>query len=102
MTDFEKLKKQTLPTDVWMGLGLKHNQPKDHEIHSCNATINNIYKDSIQISIWFKDSNDIFVDGTKFTVRKSHVVEESDQFRILIEPENTELFIVFLVPKKYF
>lgn len=102
MTDFQKLKKQTLSTDVWYGVALIHKQPKDHEVRSCTATMNDIYDGSIQISIWFKDPNDIFVDGTKFTVRKSHVVEESDQFRIMVEPENTELFIVFLVPKKYF
>lgn len=102
MTDFQKLKKQTLSTDVWYGVALIHKQPKDHEVRSCTATMNDIYDDSIQISIWFKNPDDNFQDGLKYVVRKTNVVEESDQFRIIIEPDDSELFIVFLVPKKYF
>lgn len=103
MTNFQKLQKQTLNTDVWEGNGTLHKQPKEHDIHRCTATIENIYKDSIQIAVWFENPNDIFIDGMKLVVRKSNVTHTDTDFIIVITPESEKEFIIrFIVPDKYF
>lgn len=102
MTDFQKLRKQTLDTDMWQGMALYHNQPKDHAVRKCTATIKDVFDGSIQIQIWFENPNDTFIDGLKAVIRKTHVVEEANNFRVILEPEDSKLLIVFLVPKKYF
>ena len=102
MTDFQKLKKQTLDTDSWQGMPMYHVQPKDHAVRECTATMKSIFDGSIQIQVWFKDPNEQFPDGLKAVIRKNQVIEESSNFRIILEPEDKNLLIVFLVPKKYF
>lgn len=102
MTDFQKLKKQTLDTDSWQGMAMYHVQSKDHAVRACTATMKSIFDGSIQIQVWFKDPNEQFPDGLKAVIRKNQVIEEASNFRIILEPEDKNLLIVFLVPKKYF
>lgn len=102
MTDFQKLKKQTLDTDSWQGMAMYHFQPKDHAVRKCTATMKSIFDGSIQIQIWFENPNENFPDGLKAVIRKNQVIEEASNFRIILEPEDKNLLIVFLVPKKYF
>ena len=98
MNSFIKLKKQLDLTPVWGGMAMLRNNPKDYIVCRCETTETKAFPGSLHVKVKF-DNEKINIRD-EFLVRKVHVLEEGNNFKILLEHEK-KLFITFIVPKMF-
>lgn len=97
MHSFFKLQKQAVEGEKWLGMAMVHDQPKQHRVSACTATVATIDKGSLKLTLEYVRPQKEF--PSEILIRKANVSEYGNDFRILWSEEDT--LILFSVTKTY-